>query len=69
MNDSEHPVWVTTVCTMDLVVVTLTETQWYSIIVASLIYLNGGRGYVAENPWHSQMFNFSILMHHLMLDA
>ena len=69
MNDSELPVWVMTVCTMDLVVVTLNGTQWYSIIVASLDYLYVGRRYFAEIPWHSQMFNFNILMHHLMLDV
>mgnify|MGYP006864175601 FL=1 len=43
MNDSELSVWVTIVCTMDLVVVTLNGTHWYSIIVASLDYLYVGR--------------------------
>ena len=69
MNDSELLVWVTIVCTMDLVVVTLNGTPWYSIIVASLDYLYVGRRYFAENSWHSQMFNFNMHLHHLMLDV
>ena len=69
MTEPQLLVWVTIVCTMDLLVVTLTETQWYSIIVASHNYLNGGSGYVAKYPWHSQMFKVNILLHHLMLDV
>ena len=44
MTEPQLLVWVTIVCTMDLLVVTLTETQWYSIIVASHNCLHVGRG-------------------------
>ena len=70
MYDPVHPVWVATVCTLDLVVVAaLNETQQYLIIGASLDYLYVGSRYVAENWWHSQMFNFVILFHHLVFNV
>ena len=44
MTEPQLLVWVTIVRTMDLLVVTLTVTQWYSIIVASHNCLHVGRG-------------------------
>ena len=70
MNDPVHPVWVATVCTLDLVVVAaLNETQQYLSKGSSLDYLYVGRRLGAENSWHSQMFKFTILLHHLVLNA
>ena len=70
MNDPVHPVWVATVCTLDLVVVAaLNETQQYLILGASLDYLYVGRRLVAKISWHSQMFTFIILMHHLIFNV